>query len=314
MLSKKSLQIAAAAFVLCAGVFVFRRHLPFYSSLRSVGPVALMMMGRSEGCSLSSVMKLTERQDVQNRTAMELTRAIRRLNTDAEGFEQWSTPYGRFWTPPGNGKEPLAFLLSLEQNGFFDSDRARVAQGDVVLDGGAHIGVFTRKALAAGARLVVAIEPIPANVTCLRRTFADEIEDGRVIVYPAGVSDRAEILPIHFDHKDSMRSSVVFRPEGPSSDIDGRLTTIDAIVRELKLSRVDYLKVHVEGVEMKAIAGARETISSHKPKIVVPPFHMKGDYSEITAFIRSVRADYSMESGPCTKEYNQLRPEMLFFQ
>jgi FkbM family methyltransferase len=314
MLNKRSVRIIAAAVVLCGGLFAFRRHLPFYSSLRSVGPVALVVTGRSAGCTLTSVMKVTERQDAQARTARQIAEASRRLEIDSDGFELWDTPQGRFWTPPGNGKEPLAFALSLEENGFFDGRTARIQHGDIVLDCGAHVGVFTRKALAAGAKLVIAIEPVPANLTCLRRTFAREIADGRVVLHAEGVWDKAEVLPIHFDHTDSMRSSVVFRPTGPASDINARLTTIDAIVSQLKLSRVDYLKVHVEGAEMKAIAGARQTISSHKPRIAVTPFHMKDDQREIPAFIRSVRADYSMECGPCTREYNQLRPEMLFFQ
>ena len=49
----------------------------------------------------------------------------------------------------------------------------------MVLDGGAHVGVYVREALDRGARLVVAIEPAPANVECLRRNFPEEIADGR---------------------------------------------------------------------------------------------------------------------------------------
>ena len=44
-------------------------------------------------------------------------------------------------------------------------------------------GLFTRRALLRGAVLVVAVEPSPENEDCLRRTFARDIADGRVIVY-----------------------------------------------------------------------------------------------------------------------------------
>jgi FkbM family methyltransferase len=314
ILSKRSIGLMAAAALLCGGMFVVRRHLPFYSWLRSAGPVALLLTGRSDGCELASVLKLTERQAAQSRTAKQISGASRLLETDASGFEHWDTPRGRFWIPPENGIEPLAFMLSLEQNGFYDGKTARIGQGDIVLDCGAHVGVFTRKALAAGAQLVVAVEPAPANLTCLRRTFADEIAKGRVIVHGEGVWDQTAVLPMHFDRKDSMRSSIVLPPAGPVSEIDIHLTTIDSLASRLKLARVDYLKVHVEGAEMKAIAGARQTIRSHKPRIAVSPFHLKDDQRDIPAFIRSVRADYSMECGPCIKEYDQLRPEMLFFQ
>ena len=61
-----------------------------------------------------------------------------------------------------------------------------VRPGDVVLDCGANIGVFVRESLDAGAKTVVAIEPAPENIECLRRNFKDEIAAGRVIVYPEG--------------------------------------------------------------------------------------------------------------------------------
>jgi len=51
---------------------------------------------------------------------------------------------------------------------------------------GANIGVFTRKALWAGASKVIAIEPGPENLECLRRNFPAEIADGRVVLYPKG--------------------------------------------------------------------------------------------------------------------------------
>ena len=314
MLKKKFVWIVASSVVLCGVLFAFRRHLPFYSSIRRVGPVALVLTGRSDGCTLTSAMNVTERQDAQARASRQIADSSRRVEVDSDGFELWDTPKGRFWTPPGNGKDPLAFALSLEQSGFFDGTTAGLRRGDMVLDCGAHLGVFTRKALAAGAKLVVAIEPVPVNLRCLRRTFADEVANGRVVIHDEGVWDRAQVLPIHFDHTDSMRSSLVFLPPGSGSDININLNTIDAIVSQFNLARVDYLKVHVEGAEMKAIIGARQTISSHKPRIAVTPFHMKEDQRDIPTFIRSIRGDYSMECGPCTKEYNQLRPEMLFFQ
>ena len=69
-----------------------------------------------------------------------------------------------------------------------------VRPGDVVLDCGANVGVYTRHALEAGARLVVAIDPAPENIECLRRNFSEEIKAGRVVVYPKGVWDKDEVL------------------------------------------------------------------------------------------------------------------------
>jgi hypothetical protein len=45
--------------------------------------------------------------------------------------------------------------------------------------------------------LVVAIEPSPANLECLRRNMSREIASGRVIVYPKGVWDREDVLALN---------------------------------------------------------------------------------------------------------------------
>jgi FkbM family methyltransferase len=47
-----------------------------------------------------------------------------------------------------------------------------VRAGDVVLDCGAGIGLFARQALKRGARTVIAIEPVPENLECLRRNLS----------------------------------------------------------------------------------------------------------------------------------------------
>ena len=56
--------------------------------------------------------------------------------------------------------------------------------GDIVLDCGAHVGIFANQALSRGAARVIAIDPDPTQVECLRRNFATEIGEGRVTVVP----------------------------------------------------------------------------------------------------------------------------------
>ncbi len=58
----------------------------------------------------------------------------------------------------------MAILLAQQDRDIYGDDRLGVRQGDIVFDCGAHIGVYTRKALSAGAKLVVAVEPTPVLV------------------------------------------------------------------------------------------------------------------------------------------------------
>jgi len=75
--------------------------------------------------------------------------------------------------------------------------RDHVKPGDIVLDCGAHVGVFTDIALRRGASKVVSIEPDPTNLECLRRNFPSEIASGRVIIVPKGVWNRDQIITLY---------------------------------------------------------------------------------------------------------------------
>src|SRR5437879_1765488 len=101
-------------------------------------------------------------------------------------FNRWQTPRGDWWVPKGSDAPVLGFLAQ-QQNKIYGEGPWGVQKGDIVLDAGANIGVYTREALDEGASLVVAIEPGPENVECLRRNFKSGVDAGRVVVAALGV-------------------------------------------------------------------------------------------------------------------------------
>ena len=59
------------------------------------------------------------------------------------------------------------------------------------------------------------------------------------------------------------------------------LTTIDKIVEELQLERVDFIKMDIEGAERKALAGARNTLAERKPRLALAGYHLEDDQTKI---------------------------------
>ena len=45
--------------------------------------------------------------------------------------------------------------------------------------------------------------------------------------------------------------------------------TLDAILKEAAVSRVDVIKIDVEGAEMLVLQGARETLARYRPALIV---------------------------------------------
>jgi hypothetical protein len=138
-----------------------------------------------------------------------------------------------------------------------------------------------------------------------------EISAGKVVVYPKGVWDKDDTLELSIDPQNASENSVV-RDVGPKT-VKVPLTTIDQIVTELALPKVDFIKMDVEGAERNALAGARQTILRFKPRMAVGSYHLSDDYIRIPAIVSSIRQDYQTICARCAKAYGMVIPTTLYF-
>lgn len=238
--------------------------------------------------------------------------SAQRLQSDGN-YSLWRTRDGDFWIPERNASV-LAFNLAEQEQYIYGRGAVGVRSGDIVLDGGANVGVFTRKALNAGARTVVAIEPAPENVESLRRNFAQEIVSGRVVIQPVGLWNEPAELPLRVDADSSARDSFTlsFGPEKGTVMVP--LRTIDSIVETLAITSVDFIKLDIEGAEKNAIAGAGQTMARFHPRLAIAMEHLEDDPIAIPAAINSMGLGYVTTCGPCVfSHYFAVRPDTLFF-
>jgi FkbM family methyltransferase len=275
--------------------------------------VALKAVGRSPACPLKNALAADRNLQDQIRIHNRMVRDSKVVERDPAGYHLVETPRGRWWIPAGNDFV-LPFNLAEQERDIYGTGERGVRAGHVVLDCGANVGVWTRKALDRGAKLVVAFEPAPENVESYRRNFRREIADGRVVLVPKGVWDREDTLLLKRDARHSAADSFVILNDG-SGGVQAPLTTIDSALAELKVARVDYIKMDIEGAETRALAGAARTIAGFHPRISIAAEHKPSDAMEIPETVRKIWPGYSVECGPCleTKD-GHIRPDVLFFR
>ena len=68
--------------------------------------------------------------------------------------------------------------------------------------------------------------------------------------------------------------------------------TIDDLVSEEKLKRVDFIKMDIEGAELEALRGAENTIRQFHPKLAISLYHKLNDLWEIPEYIDSLGLGY----------------------
>ncbi|HNY42779.1 MAG TPA: FkbM family methyltransferase [Bryobacteraceae bacterium] len=249
--------------------------------------------------------ELTEAKD-------RILRATKFVRTDETGLELYETPYGPFWAPKGS-KWILPFNFAEQAIAIYGTGAQAVQKGDVVLGCGANVGTFARFALDAGASKVVAIEPAPDNIECLRRNFPKEIAGGRLVIYPKGVWDKDDMLEFLVDPENQAADSFVIHRQGAQATVKLPLTTIDKMVAELGLTKVDYIKMDIEGAEVKAVQGARATIARYHPRLSLSVYHQPDHPVEVPKAVKAAWPEVKIDCGHCAQTNGQIRSEVLYF-
>jgi FkbM family methyltransferase len=279
-----------------------------------IGAAALILIGRGPACGIKqSIQSFYRGWSTVERQATSFKAS--KLVKKEDGQQLVSTPWGEIWEPETVGTAAVAQIAEIEAK-YSGFPGQPIRRGDIVLDGGANVGVETLYALRLGAGKVVAIEPSPVNVAVLRKNFAKEIEQGRVIVYPKGVWDKDDILELHLNDDTSAMDTFLLKREHSTKTVKAELTTIDKLVAELKLERVDFIKLDTEGAEKKALAGGRQTIAKYKPRMEISVDHLPEDPEQVPVIARSINPGYRISCLVCTADWKQwkVNSTILFFE
>lgn len=153
-----------------------------------------------------------------------------------------------------------------------------VGPSDIVVDCGACEGLFVLLNLHAAR--VIAVEPLARMCDALRKNFTD---CRNVTIVQAALGPRDGRVSIEGSGIDAV----------PSLDDDGEtpMLRLDTIVARENLAPT-YIKADLEGWEMDMLAGARETIFQHRPRIAITTYHKRDHWREIRDFLHAIHPGY----------------------
>jgi len=158
--------------------------------------------------------------------------------------------------------------------------------GDVVLDAGACFGdtaVYFANVVGEAGK-VHAFDPLPAHQAVIDFNVAQNALQSRVVAVPLAVGERSSA---HTASRPAASDGVAqpgFSLHATSADIP--LISIDDYARREKLERVDFIKMDIEGYELAALKGARETLARCRPTLAISLYHRPQDFFEIPLWLK----------------------------
>lgn len=205
-----------------------------------------------------------------------------------------------------------------KENFTFLSQHCRT--GAVVLDIGAHIGLFSVIAseISGNTGKVFAFEPSPSTLAFLNKTISINKKDN--IIFPVQQAMSNEIGKLTFfvsdDKIDNSNSLVSYKDDRKLTGIEVEVNTIDNFAAKNKLDKVDFIKIDVEGAEYDTLRGGTDVFISKKPVCILAihpiPIKAKGDKLEdIFDYIEKLNYRILYNNKPVSKEEFCLNTEMI---
>jgi len=150
-------------------------------------------------------------------------------------------------------------------------------EGSVMIDIGAHIGYYSilSSQVVGPSGRIVAVEPNPETVPRLRKNLALS-RASNVVVQDVACTDKETTLTFYQASIRNTGASSISESNAGIADhaetarsVKVRGRTLDSIVQELALRRVDFVKIDTEGAEVQVLRGMKNTLAKYHPHMLI---------------------------------------------
>ncbi len=156
--------------------------------------------------------------------------------------------------------------LSIPTKGYLK--KYKINKDDIVIDAGAYDGVFTIVAakLVGKNGKVIAFEPDAQNYKMLAANI--KLNNlNNVILINKGLWSDSTILK--FKNIGSGIASV-----NHNGDISIPVVSLDEAIRQLRINRIDFIKMDIEGAELEALKGCENILQNNDVKLAIASYHI----------------------------------------
>lgn len=184
---------------------------------------------------------------------------------------------------------PIPLFMSSSEGRVRDVFKPKV--GEIVVDVGTYIGRYTLIAAeyVGDTGLVVGIEADFHNYQRTQRNV--EINKAKNVVLVWSAASNHEGMVRLYQAEKSGRHSLVYA-RARYEDVPCK--SIDNLLHELGVSRVDWVKIDVEGAELMVLEGSQKTLAENERLKLVMEIHPGADSDAIFRFLEQLHYEVQL--------------------
>lgn len=186
---------------------------------------------------------------------------------------------------------------AVREEQYFPDDVFKLHGGEVFVDCGAFDGdsvdAFLRRQGEAFRR-IIALEPDPVNYRKMEdrvSRYSDPVR-GKIHLEQKGVSDFTG--PLRFDGEGSLSSAA-----SPNGAIEIECVTLDEL---LDGTEPTYIKMDIEGAELQALQGARNSLRASASVLAISAYHKQNHLWQVPKLIKAMNPGSQLFLRPHNEE------------
>jgi len=185
-----------------------------------------------------------------------------------------------------------------------------LGQLEWILDAGAFEGFFSLLALDSGTRTALVVEPLIEVKESLEKNLKKHIKGDRIEIISSAIGGANAEMFIISGGLSACESRL--STENISGSYRVPVVTVDHLAGKSGLGPGGMIKMDIEGAEMSALEGARDTLARLKPKLAIAVYHGYGNALKCRDIILDANPDYRVEFRGMYGWFNPPRPHLLF--
>jgi len=179
----------------------------------------------------------------------------------------------------------------LQRQYYFSRDGVTIApmRGDHVVDAGGCFGdtALSFAAAVGEAGRVYSFDPVPKHCAIIQENLDMNPTLAPLIsVHELGLAADERIGRGLSGAEDMINPGATAFSDSIST------TTIDKLVEQGIISRVDFIKMDIEGSELGALKGARNVLCEQRPRLAISLYHRPEDFFVIPLWINELQCGY----------------------